>query len=64
MEPQMIIDRYFKQIENYTIQITEKMKDHAGVFKTYTFAIPVEQIKFKIDDKNQIEIILPEINLE
>ena len=62
-EPQEIIDDFFSKVKNYPIRITEKMKDHPGKYRILEFEIPTKDIKFRVNQDNIIEIILPEYNL-
>lgn len=62
-EPQEIIAEFFSQVKIYPIRITEKVRNNDGKYRTLEFEIPTKNIKFRVNQDNIIEIILPEYNL-
>jgi hypothetical protein len=54
---------FSKKSLKFPVRITEKLKNHAGCFKTFEFEIPIDQLKIKLVNDGVIEIVLPDRNV-
>jgi len=54
---------FSKKSLKFSVRITEKLKNHAGCFKTFEFEIPIDQLKIKLVNDGVIEIVLPDRNV-